>query len=100
MTEVKPALGLRNNEFPGDWDRWLWDQGGDNAERLERLRRNLRRALETELTERQRRMLDLYYDQGRSMAWIARELAVNRSTVSRTIARARKKLYQSLKYSL
>ena len=100
MAQIKPPITLRDNEVQGDLARWLQEQSGDNSERLERLRRNLRRARESELTERQRQMLHLYYDRGHSMTKIAMELAVNKSTVSRTLARARRRLYQCLKYSL
>ena len=100
MAQSKPALTFRDNEVQGDLARWLREQSGDNSERLERLRRNLRRAREAELTQRQRAMLYLYYDRGHSMTRIAMELAVNKSTVSRTLARARRRLYRCLKYSL
>lgn len=100
MARAKPALTLRDNEVQGDLARWLREESGDNSERLERLRRNLRRAREAELTERQQEMVRLYYDRGHSMARIAMELQVNKSTVSRTLARAKRRLYQHLKYSL
>ena len=97
---VRPALTLRDNEIQGDLSRWLRSESGDNSERLERLRRNLRRARDAELTERQREMVHLYYDRGHSMSKIAMELSVDKSTVSRTIARARRRLYRYFKYSL
>ena len=100
MAQSKPALTFRDNEVQGDLARWLREQSGDNSERLERLRRNIRRAREAELTQRQREMLYLYYDRGHSMTRIAMELAVNKSPVSRTLARARRRLYRCLKYSL
>lgn len=100
MTRGKTPLLLRDGEIQGDWDRWLQNENGDNTERMERLRRNLRRAREAELTDRQREMLDLYYNQKLSVSQIARELSLNKSTVSRTIARARQRLYAYLKYSL
>ena len=67
---------------------------------MERLRRNLRRAREQELTPRQRQMLELYYDQGMSIPRIAGELGLNRSSVSRTLRRARDRLYRCLRYAL
>lgn len=95
-----PAYTYRNNEFLGDMAQWRLRNSPDNAERLERLRRNLRKAREQELTDRQRQMLRMYYDEGKSMTKIARLLKVNKSTVSRTIARGRRRLHQYLKYSL
>ena len=78
-----PALNYRNNEFMGDMAAWRLSHSEDNEEQLERLRRNLRRAREDELTPRQRQMLR----------------HVNKSTVSRTIARGRNRLKKCLKYS-
>ena len=67
---------------------------------MDRLRRNLRQARERELTPRQRQMVALYYDRGLNMVQIARRLGVNRSTVSRTLRRARERLYRYLRYGL
>ena len=90
----------RSSEWIGDMTVWLRENGEDNREQLDRLRRNLRRAREQELTPRQRQMLALYYDRGLKMPQIARELGVNRSTVSRTIRRAKARLYRCLRYTL
>ena len=94
-----PALNYRNNEFMGDMAAWRLSHSEDNEEQLERLRRNLRRAREDELTPRQRQMLRMYYDEGKSMTKIAMLLHVNKSTVSRTIARGRERLRRCLQYS-
>ncbi len=90
----------RASEWIGDLPVWNRENAEDNSERLERLRRNLRQARERELTPRQRLMLDLYYDQGLNMLQIAEELGINRSTVSRTLRRARDRLYRCLRYAL
>lgn len=90
----------RCSEIPGDFSTWLREQGGDNSEQLGRLRRNLRRAREQELTPRQQQMLRMYFDDGQSMVEIAEMLGVNRSTVSRTLMRARRRLYRCLRYGL
>lgn len=79
---------------------WMREHAEDNSDQLERLRRNLRRAREQELTPRQREILALYYDRGLKMPQIARKLGVNRSTVSRTVKRARERLYRCLRYAL
>ncbi|MCX4373028.1 MAG: sigma-70 family RNA polymerase sigma factor [Dysosmobacter sp.] len=92
------------NTCAGDWigDVTDWEQQGpaDNGERLDRLRRSLRSARVQELTSRQRQVLRLYYDQEKTLSQIAEELGVNRSTVSRTLCRARKRLYRCLRYAL
>ena len=64
---------IRNNEFYGDMAAWLRANAQDNDGELLRLKRNLR---------------------------LARELGVNKSTVSRTLLRAKRRLYQCLRYAL
>ena len=90
----------RSSEWIGDMTVWLREHAETNDEQMGRLRRNLRQARERELTARQRQMLSLYYDQGMKMSQIARKLGVNSSTVSRTIRRARERLYRCLRYGL
>lgn len=96
----KGPLDTRASEWIGDLAVWNRMNAGDNSERLERLRRNLRQAREQELTPRQRQLLELYYDQGMNIPQIAKALGVNRSTVSRTLRRARDRLYRCLRYAL
>lgn len=99
-TRYEGSFDTRASEWIGDLTVWNRQNAGDNSERLERLRRNLRQARERELTPRQRQLLDLYYDQGMNIPQIAEELGVNRSTVSRTLRRARDRLYRCLRYAL
>ena len=91
---------LRNNEFYGDMAAWLQSNAEDNEETLLRLKRGLRRAREEELTERQQQLLRMRFDENKSVSAIAQELGVDKSTVSRTITRAKKKLYRCLHYLL
>ena len=65
----------------------------------ERLSKKLAEAIRLELTPRQRQMVELYYLRQEPMAQIARELGVNVSTVSRTIARGRRRLQRCLRYA-
>ena len=90
----------RGKAVLGDLVAWERANGEDNSEALERLRRNLRRVRQEELTPRQAEMLHLYYDLGRSMPRIAADLGVNKSSVSRTLARARARLKRYLRYTL
>lgn len=71
-----------------------------NSEQTERLRRNLKTAILEELTPRQREMLLLRYYEKCSGVEIARRLGVDKSSVSRTLGRARGKLWRALRYSL
>lgn len=89
-----------SSEWIGDMTVWLRANAEDNSEQMDRLRRNLRRAREQELTKRQREMVALYYDRGMTMPQIAERLGVSRSTVSRTLRRARDRLYRFLRYTL
>ena len=89
-----------SGQWLGDMTVWLRANAGDNGEQLDRLRRSLRRARDQELTPRQRQMLELYFDRGMNIPQIAGELGVNPSTVSRTLRRARDRLYRFLRYAL
>ena len=93
-------FNTRSSEWIGDMTVYLRETGEDNSLQMERLRRNLRRAREQELTPRQREMVFLYYDRGLKMSQIAQKLGVNRSTVSRTVKRAKQRLYRCLRYAL
>ncbi len=64
------------------------------AVQLERVNRVIRE----ELTEHQRQVLLAYYIQEQTIPQIARERGVNKSTVSRTLHRAEKKLRRFLRY--
>ena len=99
-TRYEGPFDTRASEWSGDLTVWNRQNAGDNSERLERLRRNLRQARERELTPRQRQLVSLYYDQGMNIPQIAEELGLNRSTVSRTLRRARDRLYRCLRYAL
>ena len=92
---------FRSGEVPEDWARWLGGGEGEEDDlRRERLRRGLQRARREELTQRQRQVLALCYDQGLGISEAARRLGVAPSTVSRTLQRARHRLYRCLRYGL
>ena len=58
----------------------------------------IRRVIEEELTPCQREVLIAYYIQDMTMAQIARDRGIHRSTVCRTLHRAEGKLRRYLKY--
>jgi len=93
-------LDARSGDWLGDLSIWLEENSNNNSELVLRLRQNLTRAREQELTQRQREVLVLYFDRGMNMSQIARELGVSSSTNSRTVRRAKRRLYKCLKYSL
>ena len=93
------AITRRDNEFIGDLAAWERENSEDNSEQLSRLRRNMRKVRETELTDKQAEMIRLYYDLGMSIPQIAREKGLHQSSVSRTLARGRERLKRYLQYS-
>ena len=60
--------------------------------------KRIRAVIQQELTPLQREALIAYYFQEQTMAQIAQERGVHKSTVSRTIRRAEQKLRKYLKY--
>lgn len=80
----------------------LWKEADqtDNRETIERLLRNLPMAMTEDLTPRQQQILRMHFSQNMSVSAIARELGVNKSTISRSISNSTMKLYRSLRYSL
>ena len=91
---------VRNNEVYGDMSAWIAAHAGDNESDLARLTRNLRLAREEELTARQRELLRLRYEENLSVSEIAALIGRDKSTVSRTLSRARRRLYKCLRYGL
>lgn len=79
---------------------WKQDQSGSNSQQTQRLLTNLPLAVEEELTDRERQILRMHFTQNMRVTEIARELGVQKSTVSRTLSRAAEKLYRALRYSL
>ena len=86
------SLDAKGGQFLADLANWQRESAPDNSADLERLRRNLRFA--------RQQVLELYYDQGLTMGQIAAKLHLNRSTVCRTLQRARERLYACLRYTL
>lgn len=61
-------------------------------------RRRVRMVMEHELTETQRRAIEGYFFEGRSMRSMARELGVNPSSISRAIRRGLDRMARCLRY--
>ena len=70
----------------------------DNSQQMARLKRNLVRALQEDVTPRQREFLLLYYGEQLNMRQIGERLGVDKSTVSRTIKRGERRLQRCLRY--
>lgn len=82
------------------YNYWFRKQfGGDGDEdSLQKIARLIHKAVEIELTGIQRDYFVAYYFEGMTMAEIADSCGVNKSTVSRTVSRARKRMARVLKY--
>ena len=91
---------IRNNEVYGDMAAWLRANAEDNESDVRRLKRNLRLARVEELTPRQRQLMQMRFEQNMSVSEIAEALGLDKSTVSRTITRAKQRLYKCLRYCL
>lgn len=97
----KVVYSRRNNSpWLADLTQWNRDHAEDNSERLGRLRRNLEVIRKRELTARQRQVVEMYYEKGMKIPEIARRLEVKPCTVSRTLRRARERIYKYLRYTL
>lgn len=83
-------------------DRYPWEgadfSSGDNAAELRRMKRALKAVMEHELTLCQREIVDDFYFHEMSVSEIAGKRGVNKSTVSRHLQRARKKIKRCLQY--
>lgn len=75
-------------------EKYLEDMGSENSgtEKIKRMKAIIRAAIEKELTERQRMILQKFYRDSMSAAQIAAELDISTSTVYKHLRLARKKL--------
>lgn len=78
--------------------RELFGKAQDNHAHLMLVRRALTDIIEHELTERQKQILHLYYFEGKNGREISEMLYVNKSTVSRTLYRARERIRKNLRF--
>lgn len=90
-----PEKSLEFNKY---FVREILGSESTNAEHLELAQRALRDILEHDLTDRQREMLMLYYYKGKNEEDVAQQLGVNKSTVSRTLDRAKKRIHKHLRF--
>ena len=88
----------RGKEFAADMAVYAQVMAADNSEQMGRLRRNVMRALQEDVTPRQRECMLLYYEKGLNMRQIAELTGVDKSTVSRNIKRGESRLRRCLRY--
>ena len=92
VSTENPAYIRRLLELSGE------QEAETNDQQLRRLKRALREVIKNDLTPRQKEMVVLYYYEGMKMCRIAEKLNLDISTVTRTIKRARRNIYDRLKY--
>ncbi len=85
-------------EFYDEYRHYIESLGEDNHRQMSILKRNLRRAITSDITPKQWRAMELYYARGLKMSQVAQILGVSVSTVSRNIARGKRRLRRCLKY--
>lgn len=88
----------RGGLYAADMAVYAQTMAADNSAQMNRLKRNLIRALQEDVTARQREMLLLYYGERMNMREIGERLGVDKSTVSRTIKRGERRLQRCLRY--
>ena len=71
---------------------------GTNTKQVSYLKSQLKKAMDTELTDRQRTILSDFYFDGKTVTEISDELGVNKSTVSIHLKRSKEKLHTVLSY--
>lgn len=96
---INTPFNRRNNEFEGDMAAYLASVAETNDDSIDRVKRNLRIAMREDLTPRQVELVSKYFFEHMTMDEIAKELGISKSTVSRTISRAKNNLKKCLKYS-
>lgn len=73
---------------------------GDNAREIERVKGYLLKAMDEELTDRQKEIVNMFFFDGKSLTEISNILGVNKSTVSRHLTRSKEKLRSALSFGL
>ncbi|MFI3312337.1 MAG: helix-turn-helix domain-containing protein [Eubacteriales bacterium] len=61
-------------------------------------KKRIMQVISTELTDHQQRAIRGYYLEGKNIPQLAEEFGVNKSTISRTLARGESRLRRFLKY--
>ena len=88
----------RGKAYAADMAVYSRQMAADNSKEVSRLKRNLIRALQEDVTPRQRQALLMYYGEGLNMREIGERLGVDKSTISRTIKRGERRLERCLRY--
>ena len=74
------------------------DMPSDNRRHINRMSAAVRAALQNELTERQQTCIHLYFFEKQTIPQIALQLGINKSTVSRHLAKGKKSIKKVVAY--
>ena len=97
---IDSALPYRRSEVVGSLQEYLKDTASTNDEALLRAKNVLSKAIQTELTAKQQEYLLMQFCDGLTVTEISRRCGVDKSVVSRTISRAKRRLYHCIKYAM
>lgn len=97
---IDSALPYRNSEAVGSLQEYLKDTASTNDEALLRAKNVLSKTIQTELTPKQQEYLLMQFCDGLTVTEISRRCGVDKSVVSRTISRAKRRLYHCIKYAM
>lgn len=91
------------NEFDQNkimYNRYKNNEFNDNnsSQQHNRLKQNIKKIIDNELTNIEKNTINLYYYKKMSITSISHYFGVNKSTVSRNLSRALKKLNDFIKY--
>ena len=104
-SEIRKVGEICENYYEkGYWrdDRFCFtvDTASTNDEALLRAKNVLSKAIQTELTAKQQEYLLMQFCDGLTVTEISRRCGVDKSVVSRTISRAKRRLYHCIKYAM
>lgn len=95
------GIKLVSYDTVSEWRGGHWDDPsgkGTNSAQVERAKKIALQIIQEQLTPRQREILLAYFYGKQSMSAIGKELGINKSTVSRTVARGLKRLNERMRY--
>ncbi len=85
-------------EFNEMFLREILGTGRDNRRHLELAQNALHDIIAQELTERQKQLMLMYFFEKRTMMEIGELLGISKSTVSRTMTRAKARIFKAMRF--
>lgn len=73
--------------------------GSDNSQNLKAINKLISRVIDEKLTEKQKFVIQLYFFQGQKITEIANTIGVNKSTVSRVLSAAQRRIKDYVEYN-